>query len=124
MIRHDREVILIRNVPVRTQDVIDIQNEFDAQLFDESVFHDNAKKIACASVIHQLDTVYNRFERSQGRPPDQVDIGDGAWVYIPVPLFNDANIISVRTKDKPAGMIAWFRRKKIYAQSRRNNRLN
>lgn len=125
MVTYNREIILIRNVPVDTRDVIAIQEEYGAQLFDEGVFHDIHKKVACAQVMHTLDTYYYRFEQQYGYPPEQVDIGDGAWVYIPIQMFPQEEIISLRTKEKPAGMIAWFRRKKIYAmQGRRNQRLS
>lgn len=126
MITYNREIVMIRNVPVRTLDVIRLQEELEAQLFDESVFHDPVKKVACAQVIHTLDTEYNRYEMTHGHPPVQLDIGDGAWVYLPVPMFQDASIVSLRTKDKPAGIVAWFRRKKIYAvaTNRRNFRLS
>ena len=124
-IKYDREVIMIRNVPIDTREVIAVQQEHGAQLFDESIFHDPSKKVACAQVIHHLDTEYAKYEHVHGRPPIQLYIGDGAWVYIPVQMFPQENIISVRTKNKPAGMVAWFRKKKIYAvKPSRNSRFN
>ena len=114
-VEFDREIILIRNFPVPVTDVIRIQEELDAQLFDESVFRETHKKVAAAQVILTLDQYYAGYQKQYGEPPDRVDIGDVAWVYIPVPLFQDDVIIDIRSKEKPAGAIAWFRKRKIYS---------
>ena len=43
--------------------------------------------------------------------PEMIDIGDPSWHYIPVGF---AGINTPATKEKPAGVVGWFRFKKLY----------
>jgi hypothetical protein len=114
------EYITIRGIPFPRAEVYLQQERLGAQPFDESLFNGYGKKIACAQVIRALDFAYNAVIQKRGYPLGedeimQIDIGDGAWVYIPILIVPpSSNIIVMPTEDRPAGLIAWFRRKKIY----------
>lgn len=115
------DFILVRGVPVPQIDVILKQEELGAQLFDESVFADREKKVACANIIFALDTALARFRvANPTRLPDAFDIGDSSWLYIPVDIFApETGITTGPSKDKPVGLIGWFRIKKYYRVTRR-----
>lgn len=117
------DVVYIRGIPIGRQEVYFHQQRLGAQLFDESMFNDRHKQQACATIIYELDRTYRRYIEKYGEPtensePIRLDIGDPSWVYIPVPLFNPSfestGILSIKTKEKPVGLIAWFRYKKQY----------
>lgn len=114
------EYIFMRGIPIPRAEIYLQQERLEAQPFDESMFKDPAKKIACAQVIRSLDFAYHEICRKRGyelRDNEimQVNIGDGAWVYIPILIVPpESNIVVMPTKDRPSGIVAWFRRKKIY----------
>lgn len=113
----DREhgYIHIRNFPIMVEEVMRLQEETGGQLFDESCFIEHHKKVACAQVIFALDTKYEQLRlMSGGVPPQRVDIGDPSWIYIPVDMFAGTSARILKTQDKPAGFVAWFRARRVY----------
>lgn len=116
------DVIYVRGIPMLAWEVIQHQDRLGAQLFDESMFATIQKKQACANVIVALDIALRKYLEKEGwrEVPDEkiivIDIGDPAWKYIPVKLFPSDGIVTVaRTKDSPAGKVAWFRMKRMFA---------
>lgn len=115
------EFIFIRGLPLFRSEVYMHQQRLGAQLFDESMFsNDDVKRYACATVIRELDTSLAMLiaGRGYGLSDDEIaliDIGDPGWVYIPVNLFGkESPILTAPSKDKPAGLVAWFRMRKQY----------
>ncbi len=107
--------VSVRGIPVDAAEVVQKELEMGAMLFDESVFDTLQKQIACANVIVSLDKklrVYQETHKTR-QLPEYLDIGDKSWLYIPMFIFKpDSDIITPRTKDKPAGLVAWFRVKR------------
>lgn len=117
------QYIFIRGVPVTRLEVYVMQERLGAQLFDESMFRNIEKRKACADVIYTLDQKLGEFLAKAGLyeiPDDpnniiQLDIGDPSWYYIPIKLFpSTAKVIIGKSKDRPAGVVAWFRARKTY----------
>jgi hypothetical protein len=109
------EWMLVRGVPVLKSEVIYYQEKLEAQLFDEGVFPKLTHKQACANVIRFLDEALKRWQVAKGQGailPEYLDIGDPAWFYIPVG-FQGYTVVA--TRDKPAGVVAWYRRKRYFA---------
>lgn len=115
------EFIFVRGIPVLRSEVYMHQQRLGAQLFDESMFCSNdVKRYACATVVRELDIKLGVVIASRRYPLNDneitlIDIGDPSWVYIPVSLFGkESPILTVPSKDKPAGLVAWFRMRKQY----------
>lgn len=115
------EFLLVRGIPVPKVDVYLMQEKLGAQLFDESCFSGQDKKIACINIIYELDTMLRRFrENNGGLMPDAFDINDPGWIYIPVEIFDpDTGITTAPSKNKPVGLVGWFRAKKYHRVSTR-----
>lgn len=115
------EYIFVRGIPMKRTEVAMHQARLGAQLFDESMFVEFRKKMACASVIKQLDYSLRQYIEKHGRIGTDkivtIDIGDPSWVYIPVLLFappEQSGIVMMSSKEKPVGLVGWFRMKKQY----------
>jgi hypothetical protein len=115
------EIMHIRGVPIETREVFLQQERLGAQLFDECMFMNSQKKrLACANVIVELDRKFAESVAKSGplgkNEIRTLDIGDPSWYYIPVMLINPAetNVIVMPTKDRPAGLVAWFRIKRYH----------
>lgn len=111
----DNLKVSVRGIPVDAAEVVQKELELGAMLFDESVFDTLNKQIACANVIVALDKrlrVYQETHMTR-QLPETIDIGDKSWLYIPMHIFKpDSDIITLQTREKPAGLIAWFRVKR------------
>lgn len=102
------EIMYIRGIPVSRLEVASISMRYDAHLFDEVMFmHDEAKRIACANVIVELDKRLAIETKKQGKRPTELDIGDKSWLYIPIPLSGPDTLIQTNK-------VAWFRIKKYH----------
>lgn len=115
------DTIFVRGFPLSRAEVFTKQEELGAQLFDESMFDTEAKRIACANVILILDQALKTFLLQKGLksiPEDDIvsiDIGDSNWNYIPVALTPpNSALIFMPTREAPAGKVAWFRYKKYF----------
>lgn len=110
--------ISIRGIPIDAAEVVMKELELGAMLFDESMFNTPTKRIACANVIVELDRQLRVYQetRKTRQLPQYLDIGDKSWLYIPHWIFDPegGEVISLRTKDKPAGLVAWFRVKRSF----------
>lgn len=109
--------VSVRGIPVDAAEVVQKELELDAMLFDESMFDTASKRIACANIIFALDTKLRVYQETKMTwdLPQTIDIGDGGWLYIPVWLFPpDSGIITPQTRDKPAGLVGWFRTKRYF----------
>lgn len=116
------EWIKVRGIPVRRWEIIQHEQEFGAQLFDEINFPLTKRKDV-ANVITALDKQLRVMQELKGDPkyyPDpkegeSVDIGDKGWLYFPV-LFGDPDgtIVMMRSKKFPAGPVGWFRFKRWF----------
>lgn len=108
------EWVVVRGIPVARWEIVQLQDRLGAQLFDESLFKEQHKRLACANVITALDRRLRYMQELAKDPsyiPDSVDIGDVSWLYIPVSF---AGFTTVRTKKFPAGVVGWFRFKKYF----------
>jgi len=102
------ELIYVRGIPVSRLEVAAISMRYDAHLFDEVMFMNNeAKRIACANVIHELDKKLAIETKRLGKRPEELDIGDKSWLYIPIPLSGPDTIIQTNK-------VAWFRVKRYH----------
>lgn len=113
--------ITVRGIPIPIDDVIAKELEYGAQLFDESTFKTLEQQVACANVILVLDKALRQWQEQNNtrRLPEYLDVGDRSWFYIPVDLFPpEAGITMMRTKARPAGLVAWFRTKRNFAVKR------
>lgn len=111
------DFIFIRGVPIATEEVAMMEQKVGGMLFDESNFEHRSQKEACANVIVSLDIALRQYLERYDDYPDRIDIGDAGWLYVPVLLFapdENQTIITPQTKQRPAGLVAWFRYKKIY----------
>lgn len=118
------EVILVRGIPFLAEEIEEMQHKLDAQLFDESMFADDfAKQAYCANVLRALDTVLKQWQVKHNTRdlPEYIDIGDKLWFYIPVNLFPPEEeqgidaIIVMPTKERPAGLVGWYRRRRVFS---------
>jgi hypothetical protein len=110
--------MLVRGVPVLKSEVVMYQEKLEAQLFDEGVFDTAHKKWHCANVIRELlDPALKAWRVKTGRTdlPEHMDVGDPNWFYIPVGFLG---YTIVPTKEKPAGVVAWYRRKRYFIVSK------
>lgn len=104
----------VRGVPVAIEEVVQFEQKFGGMLFDEVVFKDHGKRIACANIINALDRKLALMRALRGDLrwlPESIDINDPGWLYIPVGFHG---LESVPSKDKPAGVVGWFRVKKYF----------
>lgn len=114
--------IQVRGIPIPTDDVVAFELEFGGQLFDESTFDTKDKKIACANVIRELDRylrIWQEKNMTRELPEYLPNFPDRAWLYIPVDLFPPGSgVIIGRSKERPAGLVAWFRVKRSFHLNR------
>lgn len=105
--------IKVRGIPVERWEIEQFEQKFGGMLFDEALFMSNeAKRVAVANVVNALDkqlALMRRLARDPVYLPDYVDIGDRFWLYIPVGF---GGVVSIPTRDKPAGVVGWFRVKR------------
>jgi len=112
--------IKVRGIPMLRLEVAWHEERLGGMLFDESVFHNEIKKKACANVIKALDRALKIYLVKKDLPdlpeePVAIDIYDPGWLYIPVKLSGpESGIVYMPTKESPAGKVAWFRIKKGY----------
>ncbi len=103
------DFIYVRGLPVRRWEIAKFEQKFGGMLFDETNMPTQARKVACANVITALDRQLATMRRLRQDPdylPEAVDIGDKLWLYIPVGF---EGLGTIRTKEKPAGILGWFR---------------
>ena len=113
-----RQTIPVRGIPISRDEVISKELEIGWQLFDESTFDTQEKRVACANVILALDLALRQWQEqnSTERLPQYLDIGDRSWFYVPIDLFPpNSGITMVKTKARPAGLVAWFRVKRGFS---------
>ena len=114
------EFVILRGIPISRTEVYLKQQWLEAQPFDVSLFVTESKRRACAQVIRQLDFKYHEIIQARRRPLGEneimhIDIDDPSWIYIPILLVPpDSTVRIMPTTDRPGGLVAWFRRKKIH----------
>jgi hypothetical protein len=107
------DFIYVRGIPVARWEIAQFEQKFGGMLFDETNMPTPDKKVACANVITSLDkqlAVMRGLRRNPDYLPESVDVGDPGWLYIPVAF---EGLSAIPTRDKPAGIVGWFRVKKL-----------
>lgn len=109
--------IKVRGFPIAAKEIERMQQEFGAQLFDESMFEGQTKKFSCLNVIRELDLRLAAWRAANPKRDvpshrEAFDIGDQNWLYFPVSLQTLSGLIQIKTpmtKELPAGRVGWFR---------------